>query len=111
MFRITRDDEGFAISWDASDAAAAGEVKMEFTLEGLQRGREWTTELTVLPYRNAYETLGLLIGVLERLGVTFSVSEDLSADQDAPMPSTDSSMASGTARCQSSMLLPTWRNS
>ena len=83
MFRIARDDEGFALAWDGSDSSAARDVKMELTLEGLGRGREWTTGLTVLPYRNAYETLSLLIGVLRRLGVNFNVSEDLSADQAA----------------------------
>lgn len=82
MFRITRDDEGFAVAWDATDASIARDVKMELTLEGLQRGREWGAGLTILPYRNAYETLGLLIGVLKRLGVTFDVSQDLSSEQD-----------------------------
>jgi hypothetical protein len=83
MFRITRDDEGFAVAWDASDSAAARDVKMELTFEGLQRGREWGTGVAVLPYRSAYETLGLLIVVLERLAVHFTVSEDLLADQGA----------------------------
>jgi len=83
MFRITRDDEGFAIAWDGSDSATARDVKMELTVEGLQRGREWGTGLTVLPYRNAYETLGLLLDVLKRMPVDFTLSNELSADQAA----------------------------
>jgi len=81
MFVVDRDEDGFAIAWEPGECAVAREFKTELTLEGLQRGREWELGITVLPYRNAYETLDLLVALLDRLGIEARLSEQLTSDR------------------------------
>src|SRR5436190_10985319 len=79
MLRIDRHEEGFALTWDASERDIGRLIRTELTLEGLQRGREWHTGLVVEPYRNELETLGLVLLLLTRLGLEHTLSDDLAA--------------------------------
>ncbi|MEX2140823.1 MAG: DEAD/DEAH box helicase [Pirellulales bacterium] len=83
MFQIRSNDEGYSVTWDSGDEAAARELRMELTLEGLQRGREWADGVTVLPYRNKLETLTLLVGILDRLELQYKLAEEIFAAQQA----------------------------
>jgi hypothetical protein len=83
MFHLTKDHDGFVITWEEGDAAAARNLKTELTLEGLQRGREWTNGISILPYRNSLETAGLLTELLQNLGLDFVIDQDIAAEHEA----------------------------
>lgn len=83
MFHLSRDENGFLIRWDDADSPAARSLKTEITLEGLQRGQESAQSLTILPYRNSLETLGLLIDLLNRLHLPFAIAPAVAREQEA----------------------------
>jgi hypothetical protein len=82
MFQISPHEDGFKITWPATESASVRSFRTELTFAGLRRDREWTTGCVVMRYRNELETLQLIIDVLTRLGIGFTLDETLSNARD-----------------------------
>lgn len=77
MFTITPHDEGFLVAWESEDAKEAKAFRTDLLLEGLPCGHERPTGVVVRRYRNQFETLRLLLEILERNAFSHRLDEDL----------------------------------
>jgi hypothetical protein len=83
MINIDRHDDGFAVTWSADMGNISRLIRMELTLEGLQRNHEWANGIVIDAYRNEFETLELIAGVIERLGFPYRLGKEIAASQKA----------------------------
>ncbi len=83
MFEVAPDDQGFVVTWEGDGGEAGKTLRQELLLEGLPRGREWAGGMVVRRYRNQFETLHLLLGVLDRGGLPYRLHPDLTDLQGA----------------------------
>jgi hypothetical protein len=77
MFDVALHEEGFLVTWESDVAEDAKALRQELLLEGLPRGREWTGGVVVRRYRNQFETLHLLLGVLDRKEFPYRLDPEL----------------------------------
>ncbi len=83
MFAVGPHDDGFLVTWESDGTDDAKILRQELLLEGLLRGREWEGGVVVRRYRNQFETLRLLLGVLERKGFPYRLDAELTDMQGA----------------------------
>jgi superfamily II DNA or RNA helicase len=79
MFRVAPHEEGFAVTWGNEGADDAKELRKQLLLQGLPRGRDWASGIVVRRYRNQFETLRLLLEILEQKGITYDLDPQLTA--------------------------------
>ena len=77
MFEVAPHDEGFLVTWENDGAEDAKALRQELLLEGLPLGREWAAGVIVRRYRNQFETLRLLLGVLDGKRFKYRLDSEL----------------------------------
>src|SRR5436309_3082147 len=82
MFTITPHEEGFAVGWQPVDTDAARRLRRELLVSGLRR-TEGPAGVVVARYRNEFETLRTLTGLLDRLGFAYRLDDRLADVRDA----------------------------